>query len=138
MKLFHKDISNRSEAQAKKEIELQNRASKLGLCPKIINTDYKTFIDMEDIDEMCIAYMYGEDFKDMPKPILDQIYDILVRLYLECDIEYIDITPYNFIEKDDKVWIIDFGDAQEAPKKDWFLNEVFKNRTLTEWNPDFR
>jgi serine/threonine-protein kinase RIO1 len=82
--------------------------------------------------------MYGEDFKDMPKPILDQIYDILVRLYLECDIEYIDITPYNFIEKDDKVWIIDFGDAQEAPKKDWFLNEVFKNRTLTEWNIDFR
>lgn len=138
MKVFHKDVSDRSEEQIKKEVEFQTRASKLDLCPKIIDTDYKTFIDMEDLEEMCIAYMYGEDFKEMPKSILDEIYKILARLYLECDIEYIDVTPYNFIEKGDKVWIIDFGDAREAPKKDWYLNEVFKNKSVIQWNPDFR
>jgi len=59
-------------------------------------------------------------------------------LYLECDIEYIDVTPYNFIEKDDKVWIIDFGDARDAPKKNWFLGNMFKDGKMTQWNPDFR
>ena len=138
MKVFCKDVSKRTEKQIRNEVLLQNRAYELGVCPKILDTDYKTYIKMEHLDEMCIADMYGEDFKDMPKEILDQIYTIITRLYLECDIEYIDITPYNFIEKDDKVWIIDFGDAQEAPKKDWFLDELFKNRGMLQWNPDFR
>lgn len=138
MKVFHKDVRDRSETQIKKEVEFQKRASKLNLCPKIIDTDYKTYIDMEDLEQTCIANMYGEDFKDMPKYIVDEIYNILVRLYLECDIEYIDVTPYNFIEKDNKVWIIDFGDARDAPKKDWYLNEIFKNKMLNNWNPDFK
>ena len=138
MKVFHKNVCNRSELQIKKEVEFQIKASTLGLCPKIIITDYKTYIDMEDLEEMCIADMYGEDISTMPNHILDQIYTIIVRLYLECDIEYIDITPYNFIEKDNKIWIIDFGDAREAAKKDWFLKELFINKKVLQWNPDFR
>jgi len=65
------------------------------------------------------------------------IYDILTRVYLECDIEYIDVTPYNFIETNDQLWIIDFGDAREAPKKNYFLQEVFSKRRLHKWNSDF-
>ena len=138
MQVFHKNVSNRSEKQIRQEVEFQQRAEKLGLCPKIINTDYKTYIDMEDVGQMCIADMYGDQIEDIPKQYKYEIYQILSRLYLECNIEYIDVTPYNFIEKDGKLWIIDFGDARQAPKKNWFLNDMFTKKNLCEWNPDFR
>jgi tRNA A-37 threonylcarbamoyl transferase component Bud32 len=136
-KIFRKDVSSRSEDQVKNEVCLQRKAALLGLCPKIISTDYKTFIEMEDLGQMCIADMYGEDITDMPKGILTGMYEILRRLYLECDIEYIDVTPYNFIETDDQLWIIDFGDAREV-NKNWFLKEVFQHHSVLQWNPDFR
>jgi tRNA A-37 threonylcarbamoyl transferase component Bud32 len=138
MKVFHKDVSQCSEKEIRSEVTFQDRVAKLGLCPKILATDYRTFIDMEDLDEMCIADMYGDNFKAIPKNIIDDIYTIITRIYLECDIEYIDITPYNFIEKEGKVWIIDFGHARQVPKKYRFLQDMFTKKCLTEWNPDFR
>lgn len=138
MKIFRKDVSDRSEKQIRNEIELQNIVYKrLNCTPKIINTDYKTYIDMEDLEEMCIADTYGEDIDGIPNYIREQIYKIIVKLYLECDIEYTDITPYNFIEKDSTVYIIDFGDAKLV-EKNWFLKEVFLNRRIHEWNSDFK
>jgi tRNA A-37 threonylcarbamoyl transferase component Bud32 len=137
MKAFYKDVSNRKEKDIRREVELQERASKIGVSPKILDTNFKTYIRMENLDEMCIADMYGEDFDKMPKDIIDEIYNILMRLYLECDIEYIDVTPYNFIKKDDKLWIIDFGDARFV-ETNWFIKEVMINKKLVRWNPDFR
>lgn len=137
MKAFYKDVSNRKEKDIRREVELQERASKIGVSPKILDTNFKTYIRMENLDEMCIADMYGEDFDKMPKDIIDEIYNILMRLYLECDIEYIDVTPYNFIKKDDKLWIIDFGDARLV-ETNWFIKEVMINKKLVRWNPDFR
>ena len=135
--MFKKDVSNRTEQQIQNEVELQTRAFRKGLAPKIIQTDYKTYIKMEKIPEMCIADMYGEDIKKLPKKILKDIYNILYILYHECDIEYVDVTPYNFIEHDGKVWVIDFGDAKPV-KKEYYLQEVFDNEEVLEWNPDFR
>ena len=135
-RIFRKDVSMRSEELVRKEVNLQNRAAKLGLSPKIIDTDYKTYIDMEDLEEMCIADMYGESIDCMPHLIKKGIYHILERLYLECDIEYIDVTPYNFIETSDQLWIIDFGDAIEI-KKDSYLKEIFSSRKLLKWNSEF-
>lgn len=137
MKAFYKDVSNRKEKDIRREVELQERASKIGVSPKILDTNFKTYIKMENLDEMCIADMYGEDFDKIPKDIIDEIYNILMRLYLECDIEYIDVTPYNFIKKDDKLWIIDFGDARLV-ETNWFIKEVMINKKLVRWNPDFR
>ena len=139
-KIFRKNISSLSEEQIKNEVCLQRKAALLGLCPKIISSDYKTYIDMEDLGQMCIADMYGEDIKDIPKNILIDMYDILRRLYIECGIEYIDVTPYNFIETEDKLWVIDFGHARNVvhDKKNWFVNEMFKSHTVLQWNPDFR
>jgi len=137
MKAFYKYVSNRKEKDIRREVELQERASKIGVSPKILDTNFKTYIRMENLDEMCIADMYGEDFDKMPKDIIDEIYNILMRLYLECDIEYIDVTPYNFIKKDDKLWIIDFGDARLV-ETNWFIKEVMINKKLVRWNPDFR
>jgi tRNA A-37 threonylcarbamoyl transferase component Bud32 len=136
-KIFHKDVSDRSEELIQKEVRFQRKAAALGLSPKILDTDFKTYIDMEHLDQMCLADMYGESIDSMPHIIKKGIYDILTRLYLECDIEYIDVTPYNFIETDDQLWIIDFGDANEAPKKNSFLKEVFRKKELFKWNSDF-
>ena len=138
MKVFRKNVSHLSESQIYKEVILQERAHLyLACCPKIVATDYKTFIDMEDLEEMNIADKYGEDFSSMPEYIINDIYKIIKKLYLECDIEYIDITPYNFIEKDNIVYVIDFGDAKWV-NKNWFLQEMFCARGLEKWNPDFR
>ena len=138
MKIFRKDVSDRSEKQIRNEVELQIIVYKrLNCTPKIIATDYKTYIDMEDLEEMCIADMYGEDINAIPNYIREQIYKIIVKLYLECNVEYTDITPYNFIEKNSTVYIIDFGDAKLV-EKNWFLKEVFLNKRIHEWNSDFK
>ena len=136
-KIFRKNVSGRSKEMIEKEVRFQRKAAELCLSPKIVDTDFETYIEMEDLEQMCLADMYGESINDMPESIKKEIYDILTRLYLECDIEYIDVTPYNFIETDDQLWIIDFGDAREAPKKSYFLKELFRNRELTVWNSDF-
>ena len=137
IKMYSKDVSNRTEKQIKNEVELQNRAAKKHLAPKILQTDFKTFIKMEKIPEMCIADMYGENIRTMPKHIMKEIYTILYRLYHECDIEYLDVTPYNFIEYNGKVWVIDFGDAKPV-KKNWYLQEVFENELILTWNQEFK
>lgn len=87
---------------------------------------------------MCIADMYGEAIENMPQGILKEIYDILVNLYLVCDIAYIDVTPYNFIENNSKVWVIDFGNARNAPGKDEWLDQTFRTCKITSCNPEFR
>ena len=60
-------------------------------------------------------------------------------LYYEEGIEYIDITGYNFIEKDNKVYIIDFGDAiytKSHIEMNWFLSYFLGGHNG--WNPDFK
>lgn len=139
MKVYRKNVSDRTESQICNEVDLQTLAyNSLKCTAKIIETDYKTYIDMEDLNEMCIADMYGEDIKNIPTYILTQIHDIIVKLYLQCGIEYVDVTPYNFIEINKKVYIIDFGDAQRVKSRNWYLQELFSNTKLHEWNPDFK
>ena len=94
-------------------------------------------IHMEDLQEMCIADKYGDDPEAIPAYIWKAIRTILHTLYYEKSIEYIDITPYNFIEKDGKVYIIDFGHAEYVSNHmNWFLKEFLDGDNG--WNPDFR
>ena len=136
------------ERKINREIEMQEISSKYGFSPKIINSKitfnkedskYIGNITMEHIKEMCIADKYGEDPQNIPKIIWDQIRTILKILYNEEGIEYIDITGYNFIEKNGKVYIIDFGDAIYSKKDkeiNWFLSYFLNGHNG--WNPDFR
>jgi RIO-like serine/threonine protein kinase len=136
--MFVKDVSDRTEQQIRNEVELQTRAFRKGLAPRVISTNYKTYIKMEKIPEMCIADKYGESIKNIPKHIMTEIYKILRTLYHDCDIEYIDVTPYNFIEDlDGRIWVIDFGDAIPVIKN-LYLIDVFDNECIYEWNPDFK
>ena len=91
---------------------------------------------MEKIDALCVADMYGEDVEKLPNWIWEEIVRILTVLYTCEGIEYVDITPYNFIEVNGKVWIIDFGHAYFTKPKNWFLRDILKGEKG--WNPDFK
>lgn len=117
------------------EYELQCEAAYYGLAPDVIRTDYRTYIQMEDLDALNVADMYGEE---IPKEILEKIYTIVRFLYDTCDIEYLDLTPYNFIEKNGLVYVVDFGDARpRQPVLDPYLAEIFQAGCITHWNPAF-
>jgi tRNA A-37 threonylcarbamoyl transferase component Bud32 len=134
--------ADRSKDRIELEIELQKVASQYNFCPKIIDIDYREnecVIKMENLNEDCIANKYGEEPKHISSELWDQIHKIIAILYEREGIEYVDITPYNFIEKEGKVYIIDFGDAYYRTKDkkiNWFLEEFLGG--LNEWNPDFK
>lgn len=124
------------------EVKLQKIASSYGFTPKILNTyieDNNFYIEMEDLGKNSLYDIYGDDPNDIPEHVWDKIRDILEILYKEEFIEYIDITSYNFMEKDGKIYIIDFGNAYFIEKGDemnWFLEEFLDG--LNDWNIDFK
>ena len=122
------------------EIELQIVASKHGFTPMVLSSDGLEF-EMVDINAPCLADVYGDDPTKLPQWIWDQIIHILITLYEVEGIEYIDITPYNFIEREGKVWIIDFGHAfytgSPVWPSNWFLRDLL-NGDGHAWNPDFK
>ena len=146
MSVYTKTIiydDNFLEEDAENEIELQKIASSnYDFVPKIINTtfeDDKCVIEMENLEASNLADIYGENIEDIPDHVWNSIRIILKILLEEEGIEYVDITPYNFIEKDGKVYIIDFGHAYytDLVDIDPFLNDVlYKN--LKSWNRDFK
>lgn len=125
---------------ADKEVGIQVIVSKYGFCPKIISQSTignKCFIVMEDLEAECLADTYGEDPCDIPDWIWSDIRIMLRTLLDEEGIEYLDITPYNFIEKNDKIYVIDFGDARYVNGEiDWFLHEFLDGENS--WNPDYK
>ena len=132
-------LSERSLDRVRLEIDLQRRAHKYGFTPaihRVVETEEEVVIEMEDVGAPCLADAYGD--KKIPKRIWKQISRILATLLKKEGIEYIDITPYNFIEKEKKVFIIDFGDAkvhEEGTPLNWFLAEFLGGECG--WNPDF-
>ena len=95
-------------------------------------------LKMRRIPNMCVADMYGENFQDLPSTIAKQIRDIITVLYTK-GIEYPDITGYNFIEYQNKLWIIDFGHARFNSKHstyDSFIKEFIQGKS--DWNPLFK
>lgn len=127
--------------QADLEIELQTIASKYGFSPRILKTedDGSTCkLIMEDVEAECLANTYGDDPEEIPEWIWNQIRTMVTTLYEHEGIEYTDITPYNFIEKDNRIYMIDFGDARYTSNEstDWFLTEFINGEN--NWNPDYK
>jgi tRNA A-37 threonylcarbamoyl transferase component Bud32 len=133
---------NVSQGKIGLEAELQRKAYNFVPTPKVIDlvyNDNEGIIAMEKIPGMCLADIYGEDPYEIPEHVWQQIHDIIYTLYNDAGIEYIDITPYNFIEVNDKVYIIDFGHAyykNDYTETNWFLAGFLHG--LNEWNPDFK
>jgi len=147
MNTYHKTLTAKDARKIEREVEMQKIAVKYGFTPKIIDfkleynkitSEYTGNIIMEHLNAPCLADIYSDDPAKIPKWIWIKIKEILQTLYDNEGIEYIDITGYNFIEKDNKIYIIDFGDAQYSnkfKKINWFLDEFLNGHYG--WNPDF-
>ena len=91
--------SNTPYQEIRREARLQRISSDLGLSPRVVRC-CATSIVMENMNSPSLAQVYGDDPADIPEWIREEILDILYALYTIADIEYIDVTPYNFIERD--------------------------------------
>ena len=127
-----------------REIKLHERAIRIShenRIPFFVPQFYESFIYdevcyilMERIDGKTLAELYGEDYDDVPKEIQREVKHIIKTLFIN-DIHYVDVTPYNFILRDDRVYLVDFGHAHEVPVN-YYLKEFLLNRAKC-WNPDF-
>lgn len=125
------------------EYEMHLYIEKLNIVnvPKIISYDkVKKILEMENINNMSIADYYGENVENIHEEMFEEIQNI-VRLLYQNNVAYPDITGYNFIEYDDKIWIIDFEHSEFIKPKDKTSNKYkfiieFINGT-NKWNKDF-
>lgn len=138
MKSFVKRFEGVPYEEIRREARLQRRAAALGVAPKVIRCTQNTIV-MENLNERCLADVYGDSIDDIPEWIKEDILDILYALYMNAQIEYVDVTPYNFVEKDGVVWILDFGHASDVDYDNInpYLEELFSTWNLQKWNPDF-
>ena len=101
--------------------------------PKIIHYNKQTEImTMVKIDNMNLSDMWGENDSDIDEYYFDEIRTIIKTL-ADNGIEYPDITGYNFIEHNKKIWIIDF---EHAHIRDTFVNKFIQG--YNKWNPRFK
>ena len=107
--------------------------------PKPMKYDpLKKELIMEKIPELNISDTYGEEPENVPEYVFDRIRIIIKNLY-ENDVIYPDITGYNFIEWNEKIWIIDFGDAYHKDgnhRHDPFVRKFIKG--YNGWNPYYK
>jgi tRNA A-37 threonylcarbamoyl transferase component Bud32 len=96
------------------EYKIHSYIEKLNIInvPKIYRYDKdnkKLF--MQKINHMNISDFYGENIEDVDIDVVDEIRHAISTLYY-ANIEYADITGYNFIRSNGKLWVIDFGHAK--------------------------
>jgi RIO-like serine/threonine protein kinase len=97
------------------EVVLQTIASELGLAPRIFTVKYEddhAVLAVEEVEEMSVADMYGEKSEDLPEDLWERIRNAVKLLLDEEGIEYVALSPYNFVEREDgSIYITNFGDA---------------------------
>jgi len=133
---------NIKDGKAVKEITLQQIASDYGFSPKVqsfteIDDDH-IMLHMDKIDGSTLYELYGDDPEYIPEEVWDEIRTMVETLYHDEGIQYIDITPYNFMKSADRLYMIDFGDAEytnDDGDVNWFLQEFLDGENM--WNPDF-
>lgn len=105
--------------------------------PKIKSYNKETKqLKMVRVGTMSISDYYGESAENIDNDIFTKIRNMIQTLY-DHDILYVDITGYNFIENDKKLWIIDFEHATyNYPRKtDEFVEKFLGGHNG--WNPEF-
>ncbi len=140
---YHKILKKGPEGDL--EIELQTISAGYGFSPKIhdvLDVEKSTVMCMDRIEGKTLYSLYGDTLEHMPESVWYDIQDILSTLFLKEGIEYIDITPFNFLEtKAGKIIILDFGHAYYTLKdgngvpQNWFLKKFLAGNFG--WNPEF-
>ena len=85
-----------------------------------------------------LSYIYGDKASDIPDELFNQVVKIVRNLVLH-NIEYPDLTGYNFIEDSNgKIWIIDFEHSCIMTSKQ-ITNIHIQNicNGYKNWNPEF-
>lgn len=107
--------------------------------PKIIeyNSIKKTLI-MEKIDADNISNIYGESLNKVPTEIVNKVRKIIEFLNNN-GVIYPDITGYNFIFYENKIWMIDFEHSyfDGFENRNYEFIELFIKGHST-WNPEFQ
>ena len=108
--------------------------------PEIIEyNDESKIMVMKKVGNHNLSDNYGEDAMDVPDELFSQVVKIVRNLVLH-NIEYPDLTGYNFVEDSEgKVWIIDFGHSSLMSTKQ-IDNIHIQNicNGYKKWNPEFR
>ena len=109
--------------------------------PEIIeyNKESKIMV-MKKIGNNNLSHNYGENATDVPNELFEQVVTIVRNLVLN-NVEYPDLTGYNFVEDiNGKVSIIDFGHAKIDNSENILNNIHIQNicNGIKTWNPDFR
>ncbi len=105
--------------------------------PKIKSYNKQTKqMKMVRVGTMSVSDYYGETAEHISDELFASIRTIIKTLY-DHNILYIDITGYNFIENDKKLWIIDFEHAtyNHPRKTDEFVEKFLEGHNG--WNPEF-
>jgi tRNA A-37 threonylcarbamoyl transferase component Bud32 len=93
---------------------------------------------MRKIPQMSLADMYGEDYEELPDTIKTRIHESVSLMYYN-NIQYNDITGYNFIYHQKKLWVIDFEHASydiHNHMKSSFMKDFVEGK-VKGWNPEF-
>lgn len=105
--------------------------------PKIKSYNKETKqLKLVRVGTMSISDYYGESAENIDDELFTKIRNMIQKLY-DHDILYVDITGYNFIENDKKLWIIDFEHAtyNHPRKTDEFVEKFLGGHNG--WNPEF-
>ena len=108
--------------------------------PEIIEyNDENKIMVMKKVGKHNLSDQYGENATDVPKELFDQVIKIVRTLVLH-NIEYPDLTGYNFVEDSNgKIWIIDFEHSSLMSTKQ-IDNIHIQNicNGYKKWNPEFK
>jgi len=122
-----------------KEYEMHKHVHSLGIVniPKILAYDRDTQVMlMERVNHMNVSDYYGEKATDITPDLFQKIRTIIKTLY-DNNIVYPDITGYNFIEFNNRIWIIDFEHSNfKSLLTDDFVVKFING--LDKWNPRFK
>ena len=107
--------------------------------PEIIEYNDETKIMvMKKVGIHNLSDNYGDKATDIPDELFNQVVKIVRNLVLH-NVEYPDLTGYNFIEDSDgKIWIIDFGHSCLMTSKQ--MNNIHIQTICNgykKWNPEF-
>lgn len=106
--------------------------------PRVVKYDRKTkAMTMVKVDGLSISDIFTEESDNISEELFDRVREIILKL-VENNIEYIDITGYNFmLDAKDRIWIIDFEHAVYVEEvTDEFVLEFCDG--LNAWNPLFK
>ena len=122
-----------------KEVDMYRHVQQLGIVniPEFISYSNGNMVT-KAINSLNVADMYTDDATKVDSDVFDSIRSMIKIMYCN-GIVYPDITGYNFISHQGKVWIVDFEHAHRIGERDEdpFVKDFIYGKKRVEWNSTF-